>query len=276
MDRWLINGELADSLPVSDRGLQYGDGLFETMALRAGKIRLLDQHMGRLTISCKRLGIPTGCLQDLSVALDKCIAGAPHGTVKLIVTRGSGQRGYALPQQTNPTVCIGFAAAAVTDNQPAPARVGFCTTPIGRNVVLAGLKTLNRLEQVMARAEWSADAGLDEGLMSNDRGEVVCGTMTNLFVVRENTLITPLLDEAGVRGVMRTHVLGLAGEMNIKAHESHLFRADIESADGVFLTNALKGIWPVAEIDGQAVANSNLVTELQASLAASFAAGAAG
>jgi 4-amino-4-deoxychorismate lyase len=276
MDRWLINGELAESIPVSDRGLQYGDGLFETMAVRAGKIRLLEQHLGRLTISCKRLGIPTDCLQDLPIMLDKCIASAPHGTVKIIVTRGTGQRGYALPQQSKATICIGFAADAITGTQPVPARVGFCATPIARNVVLAGLKTLNRLEQVMARAEWSADAGFDEGLMSNDRGEVVCGTMTNLFIVRENTLTTPLLDEAGVRGVMRSHVLGLAGDMNIKVHESHLLRADIESADAVFLTNALKGIWPVAEIAGQVVANSNLVTDLQAALTASFAAGDAG
>jgi 4-amino-4-deoxychorismate lyase len=276
MDRWLINGELAESIPVSDRGLQYGDGLFETMAVRGGKIRLLEQHLGRLTISCKRLGIPTDCLQDLPIMLDKCIASAPHGTVKIIVTRGTGQRGYALPQQSKATLCIGFAADAITGTQPAPARVGFCATPIARNVVLAGLKTLNRLEQVMARAEWSADAGFDEGLMSNDRGEVVCGTMTNLFIVRENTLTTPLLDEAGVRGVMRSHVLGLAGDMNIKVHESHLLRADIESADAVFLTNALKGIWPVAEIAGQVVANSNLVTDLQAALTASFAAGDAG
>jgi 4-amino-4-deoxychorismate lyase len=276
MDRWLINGELAESIPVSDRGLQYGDGLFETMAVRGGKIRLLEQHLGRLTISCKRLGIPTDCLQDLPIMLDKCIASAPHGTVKIIVTRGTGQRGYALPQQSKATICIGFAADAITGTQPVPARVGFCATPIARNVVLAGLKTLNRLEQVMARAEWSADAGFDEGLMSNDRGEVVCGTMTNLFIVRENTLTTPLLDEAGVRGVMRSHVLGLAGDMNIKVHESHLLRADIESADAVFLTNALKGIWPVAEIAGQVVANSNLVTDLQAALTASFAAGDAG
>ena len=276
MDRWLINGELADSLPVTDRGLQYGDGLFETMALRGGKIRLLEQHLGRLTISCKRLGIPTDCLQDLAVALDRCIASAPHGTVKIIVTRGTGPRGYALPQQSKATICIGFAADAVADTQPAPARIIFCATPIARNVVLAGLKTLNRLEQVMARAEWSADAGIDEGLMSNDRGEVVCGTMTNLFIVRENTLITPLLDEAGVRGVMRTHILGLAAEMNIKVQESHLLPADVESADAVFLTNALKGVWPVAEIAGQVVASSNLVAELQATLTASFAAGDAG
>jgi 4-amino-4-deoxychorismate lyase len=266
MERWLINGKLADQIPVADRGLQYGDGLFETLALRDGKIRLLDLHLARLSLGCKQLGIPGEFLTGMVAAVADCVAGAQTGTVKIIVTRGQGERGYALPAHPLPTVCIGFTAEQAEQAAVAPARVRFCVTPVTRNVALAGLKTLNRLEQVMARAEWPADADFDEGLMSNDRGEVVCGTMTNLFIVRNNALVTPLLDEAGVRGVMRTHVIKLAEDLDIDISEAHLQRADIEAANAVFLTNALKGIWPVAEIEGQPVANDRLVAELQTAL----------
>ena len=113
MDRWLVNGSPADSLPVEDRGLQYGDGLFETMALMHGHIRLFDRHLARLRSGCERLGLPITFMSHLSADIGQLIGDATEGTVKVIVTRGQGERGYALPKHPAPTVCLGFTPAAV-------------------------------------------------------------------------------------------------------------------------------------------------------------------
>ncbi|MGI9289879.1 MAG: aminodeoxychorismate lyase, partial [Gammaproteobacteria bacterium] len=273
MDRWLINGLQAESLPVEDRGLHYGDGLFETMACRDGRIRLLDKHLQRLRLGCQRLQLPTDFISALTEDIDNIVAGESYGTLKLIVTRGSGQRGYAPPASPQLTVIMGFSAAVA---EPVSyARVRFCRTPIGRNESLAGIKTLNRLEQVLARAEWDGSDPFDEGLMINDRGEVVCGTMSNLFVIKDQLLLTPRLNECGVLGVMRSHIMELAACLNIEVREDAFNQADVLAADTVFLTNALKGIWPVETIEGMTLGTSDLLTRLQAELNESFGMGRA-
>jgi 4-amino-4-deoxychorismate lyase len=134
------------------------------------------------------------------------------------------------------------------------------------------MKTLNRLEQVMARAEWTDDAGhkeanCEEGLMLNDRGEVVCGTMTNLFVIRDETLFTPTLDESGVAGIMRSQVINVARDMHIKLRETSVSKTDVSTADGVFLSNSLIGLWPVSELDGQRYAIHPLIDRIRSGLA---------
>lgn len=273
MDRWLINNLPASAISLEDRGLHYGDGLFETIAVRDGKLRLFDLHRERLLESCDRLKLPVDFVDKLRAGITELVAGELNGTLKIIVTRGSGPRGYELPDPQHPNVLMGFSAAALS-TQPA-ARVRFCATTLARNPTLAGMKTLNRLEQVLARAEWSAEDAVDEGLMCNDRGEVVCGTMSNLFVVDNNYLLTPPVNESGVRGIMRTHLIKLAAGLDIKVRETYLQRGDLLAADAAFLTNALRGIWPVAVIDGQAVPSNALVTRLQDALDDSFAGGGA-
>ena len=268
MDRWLINGIRSAAIPADDRGLTYGDGLFETMAVRAGKCRFIDFHLDRLTRSCLRLGIPFETDDSLRAEIAEFVAGEVHGTLKLIVTRGQGSRGYAPPNPAWPTRLLGFSATTPTTFPQMGVRVRYCQSLIGRNPALAGMKTLNRLEQVMARAEWAnVQVEYDEGLMLNDRDEVVCGTMTNLFLVRADGLYTPVLDECGVAGIMRSQIINIASDMHIKLKETSVSKMDIRTADGVFLTNSLIGLWPVQELDGQRYGIPPLLEQIRSGLA---------
>jgi 4-amino-4-deoxychorismate lyase len=272
VDKWLVNGEPASGLPLDDRGLQYGDGLFETIAVRDGNARLLDRHLERLGNGCRRLGIPAPDMEQLIQETESLLANAGSGTLKIIVTRGAGRRGYAPPPDATPTRIIGFSSARPENGEkPLRAELTYCTTRLGRNSALAGLKSLNRLEQVLARAELRDVPGsFVEGLMLNDRGDVVCGTMTNVFLVKDGKLVTPLLDEAGVAGVMRETVMEIAREAGIPVSERRMNDSDLGTADGIFLTNALIGILPVAHLDGMPVPQAMLVTDLCAQLAAQF------
>ena len=268
MKRWLINGSAAGVLAPDDRGLAYGDGLFETIAVRDGACRFLDDHLQRLAAGCERLQIPypgdASLRADIN-ALGECL----YGTLKIIVTRGCGPRGYAMPtsEVINVTRIVGLFP---TDNATAgidSVRVRYCATVLGRNPLLAGIKTLNRLEQVMARAEWD-EPGIYEGLMSTDQGNVVCGTMSNLFLVHNGQLITPQLTECGIHGIMRAQVLKFANEIGIQVNQSKLTKADIRAADDVFLSNSQLGILPVDELEGQRYARSEITLRLKQVLAA--------
>jgi len=249
LDRWLINGVAGDSISVSDRGLSYGDGLFETIAVRAGQCRFLDAHLDRLAAGCARLGIPAGDRLQLITELNQLVGTTVHATAKIIVTRGMGPRGYRPPVECSPTRIVGVQITQPAVPAATNVRIRYCDTLISRNPALAGLKTLNRLEQVLARAEWD-DRGIEEGLMLNDRGEVVCGTMSNLFFTRVGILITPPLNECGVGGIMRQAAMQVAQSMGIEVQERIVNKADLKSADDVFLSNALIGIRPVAELAG--------------------------
>jgi 4-amino-4-deoxychorismate lyase len=273
MDRWLINGVLTESLSADDRGLAYGDGLFETLAVRNGQCRFLDDHLARLQAGCDRLQIPLQVGQDLPDDVQRCLsaggAGATdiYGTLKIIVTRGCGPRGYAPPKVQQPTVLVGFAAA-----EPAAAvaqvAVRYCATRISRNRSLAGLKTLNRLEQVLARMEWADQPGAwAEGLMLNDRDEVVCGTMSNLFAVRGQQLMTPPLDESGIAGVMRARVIRCAKDLGIEVSYTALRPADLQAVDGIFLTNTLIGMWPVTALELTEYGSNKIIDDIRIGLA---------
>jgi 4-amino-4-deoxychorismate lyase len=272
MDRWLINGVKADSISADDRGLTYGDGLFETLAVRAGQCRFMELHLSRLAASCVRLGIPFTVNDTLRTEMAEFVNGESYGTLKLILTRGLGPRGYAPPVPVQPTRLLGFSASLPRTFPEAGVRIRYCRTLIGRNPLLAGMKTLNRLEQVMARAEWTDDADAkevicEEGLMLNDRDEVVCGTMTNLFVIRGDTVLTPFLDESGVAGIMRSQIINVARDMHIKLRETSVSKTDVSTANGVFLSNSLIGLWPVSELDGQRYAIHPLIDRIRLGLA---------
>jgi len=251
MQRWLVNGREDGAIRPDDRGLAYGDGLFETIAVREGRPRLLERHLARLAEGCTRLGIPmppTAALHDDIAAVS---AGAHRGTVKLIVTRGAGLRGYAPPASVQPVRAVGFS----TSDGPGDghAELVLCSTPAGINPALAGLKTLNRLENVLARAELQR-TGATEGVMCDCEGRVTGATMANLFLVRRGTLLTPRLDCGGIRGVMRSVVLELASAAGMVAIETDLRAAELAEAEEMFLTNALIGIWPVGRFAGRELA----------------------
>jgi 4-amino-4-deoxychorismate lyase len=249
-----VNGRRGRTVDARDRGLQYGDGVFETMRVRRHAIRLLDFHLDRLWRSCDRLSLPMPDPHRLRKHLEGAAAIRREGVLKLIVTRGVGARGYR-PTGHERGTCVLSAyplSRRASSAVAAPVSVRLCTLRLGTNPLLAGLKSLNRLESVLARAEWS-DPRLWEGLVRDTDDHIVCGTMSNVFLRRGSSLVTPLLDRCGVAGVMRRWVLEQAGALGLRSSERRLRWPDLGRAEEVFVTNAVVGVVPVAAIhDGRA------------------------
>jgi 4-amino-4-deoxychorismate lyase len=244
-----VNGRGADKVDHRDRGLQYGDGLFETMRVRRHGVRLLDFHLQRLFDGCRRLMIDPPDERGLRRELERAAARRADAVLKLIVTRGVGKRGYRPTGRERSTRIVALTAlpAASVQAMERPMAVRVCRLRLGMNERLAGLKTLNRLECVLARSEWR-DARTREGLLRDSDDTIVCGTMSNLFVRRGNVLTTPLLDRCGVAGVMRRWVLEQAGAIGLRPQERRVGMQDLRDAEEVFMTNAVAGLMPVAEI----------------------------
>jgi 4-amino-4-deoxychorismate lyase len=247
MTSW-INGRPGQTVHIADRGLQYGDGAFETMRVRRGAVRFLDYHLERLTDACRRLEIRLPAGARLRSEIVRIAALRAEGVLKLIVTRGIGPRGYRPSGRERCTRVISLyplpaAAGAVVR----PARVRLCAMRLGINETLAGMKTLNRLESVLARAEWT-DTRIWEGLMRDTDDNIVCGTMSNLFMRRGLRLMTPQVDRCGIAGVMRRWVLEQAGVLGLTVTEGRLRWDGLTGADEAFMTNAVAGIVPVAVI----------------------------
>jgi 4-amino-4-deoxychorismate lyase len=246
-----INGIVGAQLSPLDRGLAYGDGVFETCKMQSGALRLWKYHSDRLLDACGKLGIPLSpVVLEGQLAEVVAASGASDAVVKITVTRGQGGRGYRWPEPMQPTIIIGVypAAAYASTNVVEGVRVHLCKLRLGHNPVLAGLKHLNRLEQVLARGEWQDD-NIAEGLLLDIQGNLVEAVFSNIFLVKNNQLLTPDLRLAGVSGVMRRYILeDLAPALAIKAQVMQLGLEDLYAADEIFLCNSLYGIWPVREI----------------------------
>jgi len=240
-----IDGRRNELIDYRDRGLQYGDGVFETMHVGRGVVRLLDDHLDRLLEGCRRLGIRPPPVRTLRAEITAAATRAERGVLKLIVTRGVGTRGYRPSGRERCTRILALTPAAAPN--PGPVRVRICRTRLGANPVLAGLKTLNRLESVLARREWR-DPRIWEGLMLDPDANLVCGTMSNLFLRRGSLLQTPRLDRCGVAGVMRRWVLRQTRRLKLQVREERFQLDDLVDADEVFLTNAIVGVVSVADI----------------------------
>jgi 4-amino-4-deoxychorismate lyase len=247
MSVW-INGRRGRTLDCRDRGLQYGDGIFETMRVRGRGIRLLEFHLDRLYEGCRRLRIAGPERPALRRELTRIAGSRREGVLKLIVTRGVGQRGYRPTGRERCTRIIALHALPRVRLEEAPVRLRMCATTLAINPRLAGLKTLNRLDSVLARAEWQ-DARIWEGLMGDGDGNWVSGTMSNLFLRRGAVLTTPRLDRCGVAGVMRRWILERAAELNLRTEERDVRWRDLRAADEVFMSNAVAGIRPVRTIE---------------------------
>lgn len=240
---------LLDSLPLTDRGLHYGDGLFETMAVVDGHVRLLERHLARLHHGADRLGLPLPDMGELRAMLEQAAREHAEGVLKLIVTRGSGGRGYLPPEEGEPSVILLRYPPVDAESLQAPVVARLCELRLSRQPRLAGIKHLNRLEYVLARAEWR-DPAIGEGLLMDEQGWLVEGVVSNLFIVREGRLLTPALDQCGVAGVMRAQVIEHARCAGFEVEERLLGMHDLLGADEAFLTNSLTGIRPLVELRG--------------------------
>lgn len=244
-----VNGEAAETVRLADRGLQYGDGLFETLAVQDGHIRRLDPHLDRLRDGCARLRLPMPDEAMLRRELDRAAEGESRAVLKLILTRGPGGRGYRPPESPSVTRLVLRHAwpdyPADWYTQGIELRV--CTTRLAVGSPLAGLKHLNRLEQVLARAEWGE--GAQEGLMLDAEDRVVEGTMSNLFASpAEGRLVTPDVSRSGVAGVTRRHILERARAEGLSVEVHSLTLEKLLESREVFVCNSIAGVWPVQRI----------------------------
>lgn len=249
----LVNGEQIDTLNVADRGLAYGDGLFETIACSGPRPRRWPMHFSRLLAGCARLNIPAPSEKLLLHELESLLPVTGPTVAKLIITRGVGKRGYAPPVSAQPTRII--SVDPWPNDAPGPcrdARLTVCNTRLARNPQLAGIKHLNRLEQVLASQELAA-TDYDEGIMLDDRSYVIECTRTNLFAVIDDVVHTPSVAACGIAGVMRSTILDILHELDLPHGETQLRIADLHRASEVFLCNTIVGIWPVESLvhDGQ-------------------------
>lgn len=248
----LINGQEREHITVLDRGLQYGDGLFETIRITTGIPHFWQQHIDRLLSGCLRLKIPEPDQQVLHTEAMKLCKDVDQGVLKIIITRGAGGRGYSTPEQPSATRILAMfpSPGYSADCWKRGIVARLCDTRLGLNPSLAGLKHLNRLEQVLARAEWH-DPAIQEGLMLDADDNVIEGTMSNLFCVIDNELSTPDLSHCGVKGVIRDQVIKIATQQGMKINETNISLNALYGADEVFITNSLIGIWPVRQLEYQ-------------------------
>ncbi len=249
MTEWFREGHPCDTVPADDRAVQYGDGLFETVAIRGGEPRLWDYHVERLCTGAARLGLEAPAestlRSGLAAALRQARPGVARCLAKIVLTAGTGPRGYARSASTHTTLLVGISDAAVLPASCYRAGVNLriCHTRLATQPQLAGLKTLNRLEQVLARNEWS-DAAVFEGLTLDNADRVICGTMSNLFLITGQELVTPALTRCGVAGVMRRHVLTLLDSAGIACSVRDVGVDELWSSDGAFISNSQFGILP--------------------------------
>jgi 4-amino-4-deoxychorismate lyase len=260
---WINGQPFTAGLSFRDRGLAYGHGLFETIGVCNGHPRFLDEHLQRLLTGCHRLAIPVEP-ETVRQEVMGFAALLGNGVAKLIITAGVGERGYANPQ---PAVPQRLLLSAPTPSYPphnaaSGVRLFPCKTRLASQPLLAGLKHLNRLEQVLARNEWQGSE-YAEGLLLDHDDNVVEGVFSNIFIVHKNVLITPSLEKSGVAGIMRAYLLRIASDLHIKTVIRPLSLTAFLSADEVFICNSQYGIWPVCSYADHAWRIGPLTRKLQ-------------
>lgn len=245
-----VDGVLAQSLPLPDRGLDFGDGLFETVLIVDGQAVYFNLHLQRLERGLRALGFPS-CASLVKTQIASILCSRSFNrlvAMRVTITRGDGPRGYAPPDTITPRIiitCVNLSSEHYK-NLAVPARISMAKIRWGCQPDLAGLKHLNRLEQVMAAAE-KKKAEVDEVVMSGQDGSIISVSAGNIFLYVDGVLITPDLSECGVRGTRRQLVLeSLAPALGLSTRVTRVSAAQLEGADEVFYCNALVGVRPVA------------------------------
>lgn len=260
-----VDGHPQEAVPAADRGLQYGDGLFETVLIDQGRALAWDQHLERLRRGCRALRLPEPPIAALEADRDGlCAIGPTQAVLKIILTVGGEGRGYARPPL--------HAWRRVLSLMPAPGwplaeyrdgiQVRWCRQLWFPDPGLAGIKHLNRLTQVRAQAEWD-DPQIAEGLLRDPDGSVIGGTMSNLFMVRDGMLLTPGLSHCGVTGTMRARVMVAAIAQGRSVRETALSVTDCLQADELFLCNAVRGIRPIRQLGARSLTAGPVTRALQ-------------
>lgn len=247
----LLDGQAVSSDLFAERGLHFGDGLFETIAIIDGIACQWERHYLRLREGCHRLSLPAPDAQQLADEVAQLSAGLTRAVLKIIVTAGRVTQGYARAPdlrirrwlQTSP-----WPSSSVYAEQ-SPLRLQLCHIRLGSQPLFAGIKHLNRLEQVMARNELSGTA--HEGVMCDQLGNVVEGISSNLLLREGDDWFTPVLSDCGVAGVVRGLVMDMADSHGQSVRPVKVSVDKLLAADAVYCTNSLLGVRPVEQIDKQ-------------------------
>ncbi len=250
-DYCFVNGKRRSEISIYDRGLAYGDGVFETIAVTSGQPEFLSLHLNRLVAGCKKLSIDcdvTSLQSEIKHAISESVYS--NAVLKVIVTRAATGRGY------KPGIRLGSERyVMLSDNLPDYSKqqqegikLFLCDTRLAMASEIAGLKHLAKLENVMASAECQQQRCV-EGLMLDAYGNVVEGTMSNVFIVHDQHLVTPSLEDCGVAGIIRDVILGKCAEkLDLKKTIKKIKLQDLYKSDEIFICNSLMGIVPVTSV----------------------------
>lgn len=261
MNECLVDGEISTFVDTSNRGLNYGDGLFETLLVQSGRPRRWQAHMDRLGIGCERLGLTMPPQSILLREVQTVSAGLSDAVVKIVITRGGQTRAYLPLGDEN---CVRIVSAyrypdGIAELARKGVRTRICDLRLAIQPALGGMKHLNRLEQVLASAELR-DSGVEEGILLDREEHVVSAIAANIFLVMENRLLTPRLDLCGVRGVVRSVILAGFGA---RCEQRRVTLDMLQEADEVFICNTVKGIVPVTAVDDLMFEIGPVTRELQ-------------
>jgi len=248
---FLLNGQSADSIDLLDRGLHYGDGLFETIAVINDQPLCLDKHLQRLLSGCERLKFDFDDVVILESEINSICKNIDRAILKITVTAGVGGRGYnRSSSELKPTRLLAIYPwpEYPDDYSSQGIQVHLCSSRLGHNPGLAGIKHLNRLEQVLARNEWD-DANTMEGLMLDINDNVIEGTMSNMFIILpDKKLITADVSLCGIEGIVRQYILGNCAELNYTSDVKKISLDDVYAASEMFFCNSVAGIMPVRQL----------------------------
>jgi len=251
INKMLINGKQENKISAYDRALHYGDGIFETIAYKNNCLIYWREHLQRLNNACHILKLDIIDENTWLKDIRKIIKGRVQDLViKLIYSRGEGQRGYKIPDTISPLrIVMSSPLPQYADEMYSRGvELTICQTPATSNSRLAGIKHLNKLDNILARSEWS-DKKIFEGLMLDDFGNIIEGTMSNVFAVKNNSLYTPILKRSGVNGIIRQRIIELAKNNNIVTQQIEIKLDKLLEMDEIFITNSLAGLCPVNKID---------------------------
>lgn len=244
---FLINGNWQYHLPVMDRAFQFGDGCFTTARVLSGQVHLLAQHLQRLRDACQRLMIPAPDWQQLALEMQQLASEHSQAVLKVIISRGSGGRGYSVQDCQCSCRILNISDYPEYYHRWRSQGVKLTLSPVqlGRNPHLAGIKHLNRLEQILIRQQLAPDA--DEALVLDSENMLVECCAANLFWRQDNRIFTPLLDQCGVSGIMRQHIIDLLASRGWQTEQVRCPLSTLQHASEIVICNALMPILPVRQ-----------------------------
>lgn len=242
------NGAPTDRLPLTARGLHYGDGVFRTLAVAAGRVLDLDAQLDTLARDAAAIDLHPP--PDLALQLQQAAAGAGDAVLKLILMRSGQGRGYRPTTTVADSLLLRY-EVPVFDPACWTQGIRAVRSPVtmAAQPRLAGIKHLNRLEQVLASRDWPE--GVDEALLGDERGAPICGTRSNLFWVSRGIVHTPALDRCGVAGMMRAKILAACEARGLALRVGAHPWSALHAADEAFVCNSLIGIWPLRALDAR-------------------------